>query len=79
MEDNVHIRHIPFLKRQIIRILSEPYTEFVHLLSKLKRLCRFEKGGYYKKRAYAKPKMPRNPKRRIKTIKNQIIQHLCAL
>jgi radical SAM superfamily enzyme YgiQ (UPF0313 family) len=23
-------------------------------------------------------KIPRNPKRRIKTIKNQIIQHLCA-
>ena len=40
----------PSLKRQITRILSEPYIEFVSLpFSKLKHLCRFEKGGYCKK------------------------------
>jgi len=40
----------PFLKRQIIRMLSEPYMEFVSLpFSKLRHLCRFEKGGYCKK------------------------------
>jgi predicted ArsR family transcriptional regulator len=40
----------PSLKRQIIHMLSEPYVEFVSLpFSKLKHLCRFEKGGYCKK------------------------------
>ena len=40
----------PSLKRQIIHMLSEPYIEFVSLpFSKLKHLCRFEKGGYCKK------------------------------
>ena len=40
----------PSLKRQIIRMLSEPCVEFVFLpFSKLKHLCRFEKGGYCKK------------------------------
>ena len=40
----------PTIKRSIIRILSEPYLEFVSLpFSKLKHLCRFEKGGYCKK------------------------------
>jgi len=40
----------PSLKRQIIRMLSEPYIEFVSLpFSKLRHLCRFEKGGYCKK------------------------------
>ena len=40
----------PSLKRQIIRMLSEPYMEFVSLpFSKLRHLCRFEKGGYCKK------------------------------
>ncbi len=40
----------PFLKRQIIRMLSEPYIEFVSLpFSRLRHLCRFEKGGYCKK------------------------------
>ena len=40
----------PSLKRQIIHTLSEPYVEFVSLpFSKLKHLCRFEKGGYCKK------------------------------
>jgi predicted ArsR family transcriptional regulator len=35
----------PSLKRQIIRMLSEPYMEFVSVpFSKLKHLCRFEKG-----------------------------------
>ena len=39
----------PSLKRQIIHMLSEPYVEFVSLpFSKLKHLCRFEKGGYCK-------------------------------
>jgi len=40
----------PSLKRQITHMLSEPYVEFVSLpFSKLKHLCRFEKGGYCKK------------------------------
>jgi predicted ArsR family transcriptional regulator len=40
----------PSLKHQIIRMLSEPYIEFVSLpFSKLRLLCRFEKGGYCKK------------------------------
>jgi predicted ArsR family transcriptional regulator len=40
----------PSLKRQIIRMLSEPYIEFVSLpFRKLRHLCRFEKGGYCKK------------------------------
>jgi len=40
----------PSLKRQIIRMLSEPYMEFVSLpFSRLRHLCRFEKGGYCKK------------------------------
>jgi predicted ArsR family transcriptional regulator len=40
----------PSLKRQIIHMLSEPYIEFVSLpFSKLRHLCRFEKGGYCKK------------------------------
>ena len=40
----------PFLRRQIILMLSEPYTEFVSIpFSRLRHLCRFEKGGYCKK------------------------------
>jgi len=58
---------------------SEPSTEVVSLpFSRLRHLCRFEKGGYCKKiRGACKPqKLPPNPKTGIKTIKNQIIQHL---
>ena len=40
----------PSLRHQIVRMLSEPYMEFVSLpFSKLRHLCRFEKGGYCKK------------------------------
>ena len=40
----------PKLKRHIFLILSEPFTEVVSLpFSRLRHLCRFEKGGYCKK------------------------------
>ena len=40
----------PRLKRQIPLILSEPFAEVVSLaFSRLRHLCRFEKGGYRKK------------------------------
>jgi len=55
----------PTVKRNIIRILSESYTEFVSIpFSKLKHLCRFEKGGYCKKiRGACEPqKCPEIPK-----------------
>jgi hypothetical protein len=55
----------PSLKRQIIRMLSEPYIEFVSFpFSKLRHLCRFEKGGYCKKiRAVCEAKKcPKIPK-----------------
>ena len=43
--------HIPSrLKRQVILSLEDPYIRLVTLpFSRLKHLCRFEKGGYCKK------------------------------
>jgi len=39
----------PKLRKQVSTALSDPYVELVHLpFSRLKHLCRFEKGGYCK-------------------------------
>jgi len=39
----------PRLRKQVSTALSDPYMELVHLpFSRLKHLCRFEKGGYCK-------------------------------
>ncbi len=39
----------PRLRKQVSAALSDPYMELVHLpFSRLKHLCRFEKGGYCK-------------------------------
>jgi len=40
----------PKLRRQALRLLSDPFSEIVALpFHKLRHLCRFEKGGYCKK------------------------------
>jgi predicted transcriptional regulator len=55
----------PTLKRHVSLIPSEPSTEIVSIpFSRLKHLCRFEKGGYCKKiRAVCEPqKCPETPK-----------------
>jgi hypothetical protein len=39
----------PNIKQRVDLVVTEPYTTIVSLaFQKLKHLCRFEKGGYYK-------------------------------
>jgi hypothetical protein len=65
-----------YLRRQIMRILSEPYVEFVSLLfNKLNISAGLKRASTAKNEGYMRTlKLPRNPKRTIKT-KKQIIQH----
>jgi len=56
----------PSVRRQVCAALSDPSIEIVHLpFSRLKHLCRFEKGGYCKEarkncNSETCPQIPRN-------------------
>jgi hypothetical protein len=68
--------HIPSTAaKQVTAALQNPYEALVTLqFSRLRHLCRFEKGGYCKrsKKELRTSKLPPNPKIRIMTILHQL-------
>jgi len=63
----------PEIRNQVTLTITKPYTTIVSLtFQRLKHLCRFEKGGILQENEekMRSPKLPPNPKRKIKTIFN---------
>ena len=71
----------PKVQQQVSIALSDPSIEIVSLpFSRLKHLCRFEKGGYCKKsRTDAKPKTALKSQKRNKNFFTPISEQACAL
>jgi len=67
------VYHVPSkAQKQVVAALQNPYEELVALpFSRLRHICRFEKGDTAEnEKKMRSPKLPPNPKRKIKTIFN---------